>query len=120
MAVFEILGALANLDVGFLVDFATANIFWVFAFYCIGFFFSDKKAPLITGLIGLFVVLGTMDVFNKLIGFSIYTAYGLGLIYLGRLAVLTVLENSKYRNYLPLAYVIVFFTVVGWVALGSG
>lgn len=47
-----------------------------------------------------------------------YGAYALFLIYFGRLAVLTALQNSNYKQLIPTAYVFVFFIAFMWVAFG--
>lgn len=114
----DVINALANFDFGFLLQLALDNLFWVFALYAAGYYFSDSKKPLATGIFAFLIIFCTIEILNKLIGFSMYTAYALFLIYFGRLAVLTVLQNSNYKQLIPTAYVFVFFIVFAWVALG--
>ena len=114
----DVINALVNFDIGFLIDLALNNLFWVFALYCTGYFFSDGKKPLATGNFAFLIIFNTIEIFNKTIGFSMYGAYALFLIYFGRLSVLTVLQNSKYKQFIPTAYVLVFLIAFAWVALG--
>ncbi|PIN84938.1 MAG: hypothetical protein COV47_04770 [Candidatus Diapherotrites archaeon CG11_big_fil_rev_8_21_14_0_20_37_9] len=60
----------------------------------------------------------SVDMFH-LIGFSLYTAFGLMTLYLVRLGVLTFLENTKGgAKLIPLFWVLSFFFVIAIVILG--
>ena len=118
MSILEVFAAAVDLDFVFFVDLIMNNLFWVFGFLAIGYYTSTSKNWILTGIVSAAIVLATIDLF-QLLEFSLYTGYGLMLIYISRLVVSTALEHSKtMSNYMPLAFVLCFYMVLGLVALG--
>lgn len=116
----DIINALFSLDIGFLIDHVLTYIFWFFAFYAAAYIITDGKKPLLTTILYGTIILATSQFLFPLIGFSIYTAYGLMLLYLGRMAVLLFLENTKQlKQHIPLGYVLVFYLAIAVVAIGG-
>ncbi len=118
MSFIEMLQAAISLDIVFFIDLVMNNLFWVFGFIAAGYFFSNQKSFIEFGLVyGLIIVL-TTDIFH-LVGFGIYTGVGLLLLYLGRMATLLFLENTKRgQDLIPITYILVFFSVFTIAALG--
>lgn len=117
MPFIEILQALVSLDFGFFVDIVMGNLFWIFGFYAAGYIFSGGKSPLISATIYAAMVLVSVDIFI-LTGFSIYTAFALGLLYMLRVPLLLFLEKSKGGSkYLALAWILSWYFVLGLVAI---
>ncbi|MEK6957613.1 MAG: hypothetical protein AABW99_01365 [archaeon] len=120
MALIEFINAALHLDLGFIIEAGLNNIFWIFGFMAAGYFFSDKKSFFLYGFAYMGIILITFDIFS-IVHFSIYTATGLGFLYLARMVVLTFLETSKTGKHLvPLGYVMVFFFALlvaafGWI-----
>ncbi len=116
MAFIEILQALVSLNFALIVDVIMNNLFWVFGFFAAGYFFSNGKTPTISGIIYASMVLVSIDVFN-LQHFTIYTAFGLGVLYLLRVPLLLFLEKTKGgAQYLTLAWLLSWYVVFALVA----
>ncbi|HLC79597.1 MAG TPA: hypothetical protein VJG83_04175 [archaeon] len=116
MAFIEILQAGLSLDFKFFVDLLVNNIFWVFAFYAAGYYFSNGKSPLANSIIYASMVLVSIDMFN-VVGFSIYTALGLGILYMIRVPLLLFLEKTKGgAQYLSLAWLLTWYLTIAIVA----
>ena len=120
MAFVEFLYALYALDFGFLLQAFQNNIFWIFGLIAAGYYFSDRKSLFFMGFTYLVLIIFTMDIFT-IVHFTVYTATGLFFLYLARLSVLILLENTKTAKHLiPLGYVMAFFVTLfvdslGWV-----
>ena len=116
----EIFSAVASLDIAFLLNHIETYIFWFFGFYAAGYFFTDGKKAGITAFVYGIIILFTAQFIFELLGFTIYTAIGLFILYLGRLMVLTFLETSKtLKGYIPLGYVLAFFASVTIVSIAG-
>ncbi|MBI4210883.1 MAG: hypothetical protein HY544_05270 [Candidatus Diapherotrites archaeon] len=116
MGFLEILNAMVNLDVVFLVGVIMNNLSWVFFFLTAGYIFTDGKHAIRNGVIFSLLVLTSQDIF-KLTGFGIYTAFGLGLLYMLRVPMLLFLQNTRdWGKHIPLAWVLSFWFVVAVVA----
>jgi len=118
MSFIELFGSMLALDFVFLIDMIMNNLFWVFGFLAAGYVFSSGKRSAIVGLFFASLVLASMDMFS-LVHFTIYTAYGLMMLYLVRVALLLFLENIEGGSRLiPLFWVLSFFFVIAIVAGG--
>lgn len=118
MGFIEILYAIVNLNVGFLVDLVRDNLLWVAIFYAAGWYYSEGKAPLIRGIVFFALVATTLDIF-KLTHFSIYTAIGLATLYFLRMPVFIYFEKTKgLSQYFTLAWILTWFVAVTVVAFG--
>ena len=104
------------LDLGFFIDLVMNNLFWIFGFYAAGYLFTGGKHPIRNGIIYVLLAVVSMDMFG-LVKFSIYTAGGLGLLYMLRVPLLLFLEKGKGTSkYIPLAWVLSFFFTIAVVA----
>ena len=120
MALAAIANAIFSFDIAFLIDHVITNIFWFFAFYAAGWYFTDGKKPLIPMIGYGLIILFTAEYIFKMLGFTIYTPMGLLVLYLGRMIVLMLLEHSKtMKHFIPIGYVIVFFAAIAIVSIGS-
>lgn len=120
MSFIEILVSAITIDLEFFIDLVMNNLFWVFGFIVAGYFFSNHsiKGMLISGVIFSALVLVSADLFF-LINFSIYTAYGLMILYLIRVVALLFLENTEGGSRLiPPIWVLTFFITIAIIAYG--
>ena len=118
MSFIELLSFAMALDFAFFIDLIMNNLFWVFGFFAAGYIFSNGKTASISGFLFAGMILVSLDIFN-LINFSIYTASGLMILYLVRVTVILLLENTEGGSkHIPLAWLLSFFFVIGIVAMG--
>ena len=113
MVLAELVHSLAMLDPSIAIGLVINNLHWAFIFLFTGYCFTGGKKALQVGLIAWFIAMATMEIFNRAIGFSVYTATGLMLLYLGRLFVLRTLIAFKRERDVPLVYVLLFYATVG-------
>lgn len=116
MLFFDLVGALLSFDIGFFIDLVMNNPVWLFGFLVVGYKASDGKNTIVTGLIAWLVVITTMELFQPLVGISIYVASLLLPLYLGRIFVLAIVTSKKeWAKYLSIGYVLVFYLVVAGI-----
>lgn len=112
------LGAAVSLNFMYFADMAINNLFWVFGFLVAGYMFSKGKTPVSTGLLWACIIFFTTDIFH-MVGFGIYTTYGLLMLYIARMTIFMVLENKKnWAPKIPLFYTLAFFVVFAFAATG--
>ncbi len=112
---FEFLYHLMSLDLGWILQFVYDNLFWVFALMAVSFFILEGKRTLSYFFILVFVVWITFD-FPILIGWTFYIAPILGLLYVIRLAVITIAEHDVVlQQYLRVLWVALWWIILIWV-----
>src|SRR3989344_6452430 len=112
MVFMEVLQAVYTLNPGIIIGLVMNNLFWFFPFLAAGHIFTDGKAALRNGIIYSLLVTTSIDLF-KLTGFSIYTAFGLGLLYMLRVPLLLYLEKTgNLSRFTPMAWTLSFFFVI--------
>jgi len=93
MVFFEAIQALLSLDISFFVGIAIDNIFWIFAFYALIFYFMEGKRTIYFFLLLTVLIFAFIDFESiTLIGWS--AASFLLIYYITKLAVLAWAENS--------------------------
>ncbi|HLC93104.1 MAG TPA: hypothetical protein VJH23_05350 [archaeon] len=119
MPFVELLQNAMTLNPQFFIDLVMNNLLWVFMLFAAGYFFSGGKKPLARGLVFYLMVMTSMDIF-KLMGFSIFTATGIALLYFLRMPVLLLLEKTRgMGKYMSLAWTLTFYAVIAVVAFGG-
>ncbi|MAG21877.1 MAG: hypothetical protein CL943_01045 [Candidatus Diapherotrites archaeon] len=92
---FDFVNAVINLDFGWFVWLVSANIFWLFAFIALCFFFWDGKTnKTIAGLFLLSVVAWTWIDFELMSGWILFVGGFLSVYYITKVAILTFAENT--------------------------
>jgi len=119
MPFIELLQNAMSLNLGFFVELAMNNLLWVFMLFAAGYCFSEGKKPAARAIVFYLMVMTSMDIF-RLMGFSIFTAAGISLLYFLRMPVLLFLEKSRgMAKYISLAWTLTFYTVIAVVAFGG-
>lgn len=107
----EILYNVMTLNFGYFAALAAHSLFWIFGFAAAAYIYGGEKGFIPRFIIILFTVLGMLDL-EKIHGLTYFFAGALLTLYLGRIAVLTALANSKNEKYIPLAYSIMSYAVL--------
>ncbi len=101
--------ALVSLDLAWIVNFLLANIFWVFAFYAIAYYFFGPKYAALNALLVAAYCWVSND-FAGLAGWTVLAAGFLSISYLSRLALVTFVEKTEaIRKYTPISFIAAFF-----------
>ena len=92
MAFFEVMQALFALDIGFFVGMIIHNLFWLFAFYALIYFFFEGKNTIYWFVLWSFLLWAILD-WENLTGFVFTAGVFLMLYYLSKLAFLRFSES---------------------------
>ena len=92
MAFFHALQALFALDLGFFIDVIMQNLFWLFAFYVMVYFFFEGKNTVYWFVLWNFLLWAILD-WEVLTGFVFTAGLFLMLYYLSKLAFLKFSES---------------------------
>ena len=85
----EFLNRLLSLDIAWFVWLVTANVFWIFAFFAICFFFWDKdKTKAVAGMMMLSILAWLWVDFEMISGIVLFVGGFLGIYYITKVAVL--------------------------------
>lgn len=111
MSFWELALHVLYLDIPWLVTYIMSNLFWLFALIA-GVYFIQKGKKVLQGFILVVVIILISRDLSPYYGLAIYTAMGLMILYLFRLAILSFLEHSGRSHYLKLAWFLSFFVVL--------
>ena len=112
MAFWEVMVHVLSFDVVWLMEFFFANLLWFFMLTAGIFLFTDGKKvlPNLITFLAIIWISSDLKIFYNL---SIYTAFGLLLLYLLRLSVLTMMQYTKgLSKYFKLAWFLSWFVVL--------
>ena len=108
----EALTHVLTLDLFWFIDLIMNNLFWVFAFIAVMYFFTDGKRT----ILGVILIIFDMWLFVDLeivASAVIFSGGFLTVYYISKLAFLTIVENSKKFK----KHIIVASTLQGWVMI---
>ncbi len=90
---FEFLSHLVALDIPWLISLVMNNLFWVFAFIALMYFFTEGKKTLLGFLVITFVMWIWVD-WETVSGMALFVGSFLALYYISKIALLAIAENS--------------------------
>ena len=112
MVFWEFFSHLVSFDLVWVLEFILNNTFWLFGFIAAAYYMSNGKNTILGFIVASLLImlsLQFLDIFQLLI----YTAVGLALLYLARLAILLALEKTQGGSkYIPLGWIISWFAVL--------
>ncbi len=109
---FTFVSEALNFNIGWMINFAISNLFWLFALSAlVHILFEGKK--FFEGMIFMTFALWLWGDFGALSGIGFFGAQTLLVYYISKISFLTMVENSK--NLKP--YLVVISTVTGIVSL---
>lgn len=112
MGFWEVALHLLALDLPWLISLITGNLFWLFTLLAAVYMIQKGKHVLWAFILVVAIILFSADL-APYYGLAIYTASGLMLLYLLRLAVLSFTEhNARLKKYFKLAWFLTFWVVI--------
>ncbi len=107
----EILSNLVSLNISYFIHLVMNNLFWLFGFAAVSYYFRGKNFCL-RFFTTVFMVYGMLDM-QKVHNLYYFVGGALIILYLSRMAVLTAVAKTKgAEKYLPLFYSLISYSVL--------